>query len=162
MQKKITLLFLVLAIVGCKNDDSDKNEKDKIKTAHWLLGRWENKSADGVLSEIWTKTNDSTFQGQSYFIKDKDTIHFETIVLQQKGEDLTYNANVKGQNEDKPVTFSLTETTENQLIFESKKQEYPQKISYQKAPNNNLVTTISGLVDGKISTEKYTLVKGKQ
>jgi hypothetical protein len=159
MDTKIILLFLVLALVSCKNSDSDKIEKEKIKMAHWLLGTWENKSADGVLSEIWTKTNDSTYQAQSFFIKGKDTIHFETIVLQQVGEDLTYSANIKGQNEDKPVAFSLAETTENQLVFENQKHDYPQKISYQKAANNNLVTTISGLVNGKTSAEKYTLVK---
>jgi len=161
MYKIITILFLVLTIISCKNGDSDKNEKEKIKAANWLLGNWENKSADGVLSEIWTKTNDSTFQGQSYFIKEKDTIHFETIVLQQTGENLTYSANVKGQNENKPVSFSFTETNENQIVFENKKHDYPQKISYQKAPNNNIVATVSGVIEGKPSTEKYTLSKSK-
>lgn len=161
MYTKITALFLVLAIVNCKNGDSDKNEKEKIKMVHWLLGTWENKSADGVLSEIWTKTNDSTYQAQSFFIKEKDTIHFETIVLQQVGEDLMYSATIKGQNEDKPVAFSLAEMTENQLVFENQKHDYPQKISYKKAPNSKLITTISGLINGKISNEKYTLVKNK-
>ena len=161
MYKKLTVLLLALAFISCKNDDSDTNEKEKIKAAHWILGTWENKSADGVLSETWTKTNDSTFQGQSYFIKEKDTIHFETIVLQQKDEALTYKATVKGQNEDKPVSFSLTETTENQLVFENKKHDYPQKISYQKDTKNNLVTIISGITDGKTTTEKYTLAKSK-
>jgi hypothetical protein len=161
MYTKITALFLVLAIVNCKNGDSDKNEKEKIKMVHWLLGTWENKSADGVLSEIWTKTNDSTYQAQSFFIKEKDTIHFETIVLQQVGEDLTYSATIKGQNEDKPVAFSLAEMTENQLVFENQKHDYPQKISYKKVPKSKLMTTISGLINGKISAEKYTLVKNK-
>jgi hypothetical protein len=109
MFQKTTLILLLLAIVSCK--ESDSNEKDKIKLAHWLLGKWENKSADGNLSETWKKVNDSTFQAQSYFIKDKDTLHFESIDLQQKGENLTYNATVKGQNNDKPVTFKHTNTT---------------------------------------------------
>ena len=161
MYKKMPFLLLALAFISCKNGDSDTNEKEKIKSAHWLLGTWENKSAEGVLSETWTKTNDSTFQGQSYFIKEKDTIHFETIILQQNGENLTYNATVKGQNEDKPVSFSLTETSENQLVFENKKHDYPQKISYQKDTKNNLVTIISGITDGKTTTEKYTLAKSK-
>lgn len=161
MCKKIIVLLFILSIVGCKNSDSDKNEKEKIKTAHWLLGTWQNKATDGVLSEIWTKANDSTYLGQSYFVKEKDTIHFETIVLQQIGENLKYITTVKGQNEDKPVTFSLIETTGNQLIFENKKHDYPQKISYKKADKNNLNTSISGMINGKISTEKYTLVKKK-
>ena len=71
MYKIITILFLVLTFISCKNGDSDKNEKEKIKAANWLLGNWENKSVDGVLSEIWTKTNDSTFQGSLTSLKKK-------------------------------------------------------------------------------------------
>ena len=161
MYKKLTVLLLALAFISCKNTDSDTNEKEKIKMAHWILGSWENKSAEGILTEIWAKTNDSTFQGQSYFIKEKDTIHFETMILQQIGENLTYNTTVKGQNEDKPVSFSLAETTENMLVFENKKHDYPQKISYQKNAKNNLITIISGVTDGKTTTEKYTFAKSK-
>ena len=65
----------------------------------------ENKSDDGNLQEIWKKANDSTFLGESYFIKEEDTIHFETIILQQNGEELKYNTTIKGQNNDEPVTF---------------------------------------------------------
>jgi hypothetical protein len=49
-----------------------------------ILGNWESKSDEGTLTESWSKVNDSTFQATSYFIKEKDTIHFETITLQQK------------------------------------------------------------------------------
>tara|TARA_R110000868_G_scaffold117174_2_gene311471 strand:- start:324 stop:809 length:486 start_codon:yes stop_codon:yes gene_type:complete len=161
MYKKITAACILVAIVSCKNDDSKNNEKEVIKTASWLLGKWENKSSNGVLSEIWTKANDSTYQGESYFINEKDTIHYETIVLQQIGETLVYKATVKGQNHDKAVSFSQDTPIENQLIFVNPKHDYPQKISYQKDAKNNLVATISGLIDGKQSTEKYTLAKSK-
>jgi hypothetical protein len=45
----------------------------------------------------------------------------------QIGEQLSYNANVRGQNDDKPVAFVLTETKENQLVFTNPKHDYPQK-----------------------------------
>ena len=32
-----------------------ENEKEKIKTAHWMLGKWEAKTPDGTLSENWEK-----------------------------------------------------------------------------------------------------------
>ena len=80
--------------------------------------------------ETWKKVNDSTFKAESYFIKEKDTLHFETIILQQKGEKLTYNATVKGQNNDKAVAFNLTSATEKKLVFENPKHDYPQKITY--------------------------------
>jgi hypothetical protein len=39
-------------------------KKDKIKTAHWLLGQWEAQSDGGTLTETWKKTNDSYYNGQ--------------------------------------------------------------------------------------------------
>ncbi|MFV8371371.1 DUF6265 family protein [Flavobacterium sp. LB2P74] len=157
MFQKTTLILLLLVIVSCKNYDSNKNEK--IKAASWLLGNWENKSADGNLSEIWKKVNDSTFQAESYFIKEKDTLHFETITLQQKGEELTYNAAVKGQNNDKLVSFKLTTATDKQLVFENPKHDYPQKISYTQITPENLAAKITGIQQGKPSSEQFSMKK---
>lgn len=159
MFQKTTLILLLLAIVSCKK--SDANEKDKIKISHWLLGNWENKTADGNLTETWKKVNDSTFEAQSYFIKEKDTLHFESITLQQKGEELTYNATVKGQNNDKPITFKLTNSTEKQLVFENPKHDYPKKIIYTQINEDNLIAEISGTLEGKSSSEKFSMKKSK-
>ncbi|MDI5886281.1 MULTISPECIES: DUF6265 family protein [Flavobacterium] len=159
MFRKTTLILLLLVIVSCKNSDSNKNEK--IKAASWLLGNWENKSADGNLTENWEKLNDSTFQAQSYYIKEKDTVHFESIILQQKGENLTYTATVKGQNNDKPVVFKLTTATDKQVSFENLKHDYPQKISYSQITPDSLVAKISGIQQGKSSSEQFSMKKIK-
>ncbi|MFV8379679.1 DUF6265 family protein [Flavobacterium sp. LB3R33] len=159
MLQKTTLILLLLAVVSCKNSDSNKNEK--IKAASWLLGNWENKAVDGTLTEYWDKVNDSTFQAQSYFIKEKDTVHFESIVLQQKGENLTYTATVKGQNNDKPVAFKLTTATDKQVSFENLKHDYPQKISYTQITPDSLVAKISGIQQGKPSSEQFSMKKIK-
>lgn len=159
MFQKTTLILLLLVIVSCKNSDSNKNEK--IKAASWLLGNWENKSADGNLTENWEKVNDSTFQAQSYYIKEKDTVHFESIILQQKGENLTYTATVKGQNNDKPVVFKLTTATDKQVSFENLKHDYPQKISYSQITPDSLVAKISGIQQGKPSSEQFSMKKIK-
>jgi hypothetical protein len=159
MFPKTTLLLLLLAIVSCKN--SDANEKEKIKAANWLLGNWESKSVEGKLTETWKKVNDSTFQAQSYFIKEKDTLHFESITLQQKGEELTYSAAVKGQNNDKSVTFKLTTATEKQMVFENLKHDYPQKISYTQITADSLVAKISGMQQAKPSSEQFSMKRIK-
>lgn len=159
MFQKITLIFLLLVLVSCKHSGS--NEKDKIKAARWILGNWENKTADGNLSETWKKVNDSTFHGQSYFIKEKDTLHFESITLQQKGEELSYSATVKGQNNEEPVTFKLTNSTDTQMVFENPKHDYPQKISYTQINDDSLVAEISGTLEGKPSSEKFVMKKFK-
>lgn len=159
MFQKTTLILLLLAIVSCKN--SEATEKDKIKAANWLLGKWETKTADGNLSENWKKLNDSTFQGESFFIKGKDTLHFESIVLQQKGEELFYNATVKGQNENKAVPFKLTLGNDKQLVFENAKHDYPKKIFYTLIKKDSLVASISGVQQGKTSWEKFGMKKSE-
>ena len=161
MFQKITLILLLLTIISCKNSDSNESKNEKIKATSWLLGNWENNAADGNLKENWQKVNDSTFKAQSYYIKKKDTIHFETITLQQKGELLIYTATVKGQNEDKPIAFKLTTTTENQVVFENPKHDYPQKINYKLADATTLIAKISGKQAGKVTSETYTLKKMK-
>lgn len=157
MFQKTTLLLLFLSIVSCKNTES--NEKEKIKKTDWLLGKWENKVDEGVLSENWKRLNDSTFQAESFFIKEKDTLHFESITLQQKGEELFYSATVKGQNNDKPVTFKMTSETDKKLVFENPKHDYPQKITYSLINKDSLVAEISGIQLGKPSSEKFGMKK---
>ena len=157
MFQKITLITLIIAFVSCQKKETV--EKHKIKTADWLIGNWENTTPEGVLSENWQKLNDSTFSASSYFIKGKDTLHFETIVLAQLGENLTYKATVKGQNEEKPVFFPSTAESDKQLVFENPKHDYPQKITYTKGANNTLTAEISGKLNGKPSSEKFVLTK---
>lgn len=164
MFQKILFILLIVSFVSCKKSDSNSaedTEKEKIKTARWLIGTWENKSAEGNLKEIWNKVNDSTYEGQSYFIKGKDTIHFEKIQLQQKGEELTYSPTVRGQNDDQPVTFPLTNASDKELIFENPKHDYPQKISYNNISKDSLIAEISGIQSGKPSSEKYLMKKIK-
>jgi hypothetical protein len=157
MFQKITLLMLLLAIVSCKKTESV--EKDKIKIADWLIGTWENKSPDGVLTETWQKVNDSTFSATSYFIKTKDTLHSEKIILSQKGEMLMYSATVNGQNNDKAIDFGSTTETENKLVFENPSHDYPQKITYTKSSNNTIIGEISGNLRGKMTTERFIMLK---
>ncbi|MEO7977710.1 DUF6265 family protein [Flavobacterium sp.] len=149
--------MILLAIVSCQKRESV--EKDKIKAADWLIGNWQNTSDEGVLNENWQKVNDSTFSATSHFIKGKDTLHFENIVLAQKSETLTYIATVKGQNDGKPVAFSSTSETENKLTFENPQHDYPQKITYTKGVNNTLTAEISGKLQGKLTSEKFIMTK---
>ncbi|QGK75068.1 DUF6265 family protein [Flavobacterium sp. SLB02] len=157
MFQKITLSMLLVAVVSCQKKESV--EKDKIKIADWLIGNWKNTSPDGTLTENWTKLNDSTFSGASYFIKGKDTLHFESIVLAQKGETLTYFATVKGQNDDKSVAFPSTAESDKQLVFENPKHDYPQKITYTIGANNTITAEATGNLQGKVTTERFIMVK---
>ena len=148
----------ILMFISCQN----KSEKkfDKLEKMNWLLGNWENEMPEGVLTETWTKENDSTFSGTTYFIiNKKDTVHSEAIILKQLNDELIYRPTVKGQNNDEPVDFKLSSESENSFSFENPKHDYPQKIVYKKVNETNLVATISGMQQGKQSTESYQMKK---
>lgn len=157
MKKTILILLIALTFSSCLKS----KEASKIVVADWLLGKWENNSENGNLSETWKKVNDSLYDGESYFIKGKDTLHFETIQLIQKGEDLLYVSTIRGQNNDKPVTFVHKADIEKQLVFENPKNDFPQKISYSKITNDSIVIKISGIQQGKPSSAKYSMRKMK-
>jgi hypothetical protein len=157
MKKAALILVILLLFASC----GKSKEISKIVGKDWLLGKWENKSDEGNLLEIWTKTNDSIYIGESYFIKEKDTLHSEKIQLKQKGEDLFYIPTVKGQNNDKPVTFIFKDTIGKKLVFENPKHDYPQKIIYSQLSKDRMIILISGIQQGKVSSIKYSLKKTK-
>lgn len=157
MKKLILSLLIILTLASCQKS----KEVSKIVDKDWLLGKWENKSNEGHLLEIWSKANDSLFIGESYFIKEKDTLHAEKMELQQKGENLFYISIIKGQNNDKPITFKHNIEIEKQLVFENKKNDYPKKISYNPISKDGLTIEISGVQQGKPSFDSYTLKKTK-
>lgn len=157
MRLHLIFIIFILSFTSCKKSEDNKN--DKIKSAIWLLGNWENNSEFGNLTENWTKVNDSTYQGQSYFIKNKDTLHFESISLQQIGENLTYTAKVEGQNKNESIPFKLKSITAKQMVFENVKHDYPQKIVYNQITKDSLVAVISGIQEGKPTSEQFAMKK---
>jgi Domain of unknown function (DUF6265) len=155
MKYSIFILIAVLTLVSCQKS----KEVSKIVGQDWLLGKWENKSDDGNLLEIWKKANDSLFIGESYFIKEKDTLHSEKIELQQRGENLVYVSTIKGQNNDKPVDFKHNIEIEKQLVFENPKNDYPRKIVYKPIAKDRIFIEVSGIQQDKPSSIQYSMKK---
>lgn len=157
MKNAIVIVVCVL-FISCQNT-SDKNFK-QLEKMNWLVGQWENNTSNGLLTETWKKDNDSTFLGESYFINNKkDTVHSESIILKQLKDELIYSPTVNGQNNDESVDFKLSSAIENSFSFENPKHDYPQKIVYKKVNENSFVASISGMQQGKQSTESYLMKK---
>jgi hypothetical protein len=155
MTRRIFLFLILLALISCQKS----NKIDRLKSSNWLLGQWENKTDNGKLLEIWKKVNDSLYIGESFFIKRDDTLHFEKIQLKQKGEKLCYISTIKGQNNDKSITFSHNIEVQNRLVFENSNNVYPRKIVYQRFSKAHLLIEISGIQNRKPSSTRYTLKK---
>jgi len=163
-------LFVIAA--SCRNNDTPAKvplSKDIKITQHyyqinemtWLEGTWQNQTNDGLFTEQWTKVNDSVFTAVSAVTKDKDTLFYETVVLDQKGDSLHYIVTTPKQNDAKPVSFTLKSFTANSYIFENKQHDFPQRITYTKVTNDSLMAEISGTQNGKPAVEQFPM-KRKQ
>lgn len=159
-QKNYIAIGIITAALFISCQKTQENKYAKLEKMSWLIGQWENKMPYGVLTETWTKDNDSTFSGKSYFIKnEKDTVHSESIILTQIKDELVYRPTVKGQNNDEPVEFKLTADLDNSFAFENPKHDFPQKIVYKKVNDKSLLATISGNQGGKPVSESYPMTK---
>lgn len=147
--------------VPLSNDVKTRQRYDQIKEFAWLEGKWQNNTSDGLFTEKWTKETDSTFAGYSTIIKGKDTIFFETIVLDQKGDSLHYIVTTPKQNDARPVSFTLKSFTANSYIFENKQHDFPQRITYTKVTNDSLVAEISGTQNNKPAVEEFPMKRVK-
>jgi hypothetical protein len=153
------LFFLFLSVSLLLFSCTNKSKNEKIKASEWLVGEWKNESKEGIVTENWSKTNDSTLTAGSFFIKEEDTLHFENIILKEKEDELVYETIIQGQNNDKPIVFPLLSETENELVFENLQNDYPQKIKYQRNSKPAITITISGKQAKKFVSEQFKMIK---
>jgi len=151
MKKIVFILLVFIQLLYSCNNLSDKisNENKAIAKLDLLLGTWENIQDESEFYEIWRKENDSVFYGESFLLVSKDTVFFETILLEQIREDLFLTPTNKGQNDGNPVTFKLISNENNVFVFENKEHDFPQRIIYTNPTLDSLFAYIEGNENGK-------------
>ncbi|MGU3375736.1 DUF6265 family protein [Chryseobacterium sp. M5A1_1a] len=155
MKTKLILITIGVLIMG-----SWTQKQGEIKKMEWLLGTWETKTPKGSLYETWTKKSNTEFQGESYYLKNKDTLTFESVRLVEKGNKLHYIVSVKGQNNEQPVDFvSKSGSNSTSLIFENQQNDFPQTITYKKIRKDSLFAEISGMMNGKMAKQAFPMKK---
>lgn len=163
--KKMIVALAAFTLASCadkKNDATTKvnSAKAELSDAQWLLGRWENQSEEGIMTETWTRESDSSFAAKTYFITDGDTAFSESVRLVGRNGSLVYIAKAMGQNDDKPVEFGLTAADGKTMTFENPAHDYPEKIVYENY-GDSLKAWISGHKLGVESKEEFPLKKVK-
>ncbi len=159
---KILIAFItIITLQSCNKYDADGKliKYEELEKAKFLLGDWEKTDSIGTLIEIWKTQNDSTFTGKSFFVINKDTIRKETIEMVQDKEHLLYTSTIIGENNDEPIPYQLTKSTDSLLVFENPKYNFPKKITYKLTGEKRITATISGILKGQNSSESYQLAK---
>jgi hypothetical protein len=108
----------------------------------WIVNKWMYKEGDNVTFENWVKLNDELFSGESYTVKDGDTILNEQLKIEKIGDDVYYTAIVK--HNPGPVHFKLIEHGENKAVFENPEHDFPNRIIYELKEGNFLYARVEG------------------
>ena len=168
MNKLIAISIVVISgLFSCNSSKQEEatiiaSKVNLLDTAKWFIGTWQNETLDGLFTEQWNQKNDSVYSAIStVVVNHKDTVFFESILLEQKNNELFYTVSVKDQNKEAPVSFKLTSLSPNQLVFENPTHDFPTRITYLKISENSIAASISGLIDGKEKIEQFPMKKIK-
>jgi hypothetical protein len=171
--KTIFLFAATATLISCGNETESTNETPEVPEtpepivyaeldkATWLIGTWQMIMDDQTTTETWQRQNDSTLSGTSCTLIGADTVSYETLSLTQNGSDLFYIPTVSGQNNNEPVKFRLTGSTDELLIFENPEHDFPQKITYNRLADDSLFAEISGKIDGEVMEIGFSMNKVK-
>jgi hypothetical protein len=120
-----------------------------------LAGRWKMETRGGKLFEEWKVLEEGKLNGRSYKLVGSDTIALEKVLLQLDGTTISYIPTVGGQNNNQPVTFNMSASSDNSFTFENKQHDFPQRVIYRFVNNDSLVARTEGTVNGKLKSSDF-------
>lgn len=121
----------------------DKNiTESPLEKLDWIVDRWIYTDSKEITYENWVKTNDSLYSGESYTVRDGDTVFNEQLKIGKVGDDVYYTAIVK--HHPGPVTFKLIDIDNNRAVFENPEHDFPNRITYGLRDNSILYAKAEG------------------
>jgi predicted enzyme related to lactoylglutathione lyase len=125
-----------------------------------ITGTWQ--TENGQITETWRMSRDSVFRATAFAAAGdmKNPVPEEYIRIVRDGEKTFYEAQVAGQNDEKPVLFRLTGLDTNRMVFTNPDHDFPRKIEYTLESPDRLNAIVSdGSTSGKSITFKYRKMK---
>lgn len=153
---KTTFIFILSALLlfSCNNS----NPIDDIK---WIEGNWQATVQGNEVMENWKKENDSTWTGESAFVKDGKTLFTEIMSIRLRDDQLVFISAVSDQNGGTEIEFTELSKTANKIVFENTTHDFPQKITYELQKDNKLLAYITGDLNGQPERIDFKFTKVK-
>jgi len=130
-------------------------------TLHWLTGTWKSESSNGVYTENWLKSGDTCLLGESFLIREHDTVFLESIEIRNINDTLCYIPTVIGQNNSLPVKFTLFRLSLDTVVFQNLLHDFPQRITYTLVQPGSIHAWIDGIDNGIARREDFRMVRLK-
>lgn len=122
-----------------------------------LEGTWFMPTDRGDRLESWRVQDDSTLIGRGMRIKPEngDTVTLENLRLELRDTTITYIAIARGQNQNRPISFKLTQADYDGYVFENPAHDDPQKIRYLLLGNRELQVFTEGKRNNRTVTQEF-------
>jgi hypothetical protein len=117
-----------------------------VERVAWLQGCWSLQSGDRIVEEQWMAPRANTMLGMGRTVRGERLVEHESVVLRAQGSELHFEAHPGGKT---PATFVAREASEREVIFESPREEFPQRVGYRRGEDDTLLAWIEGSVNGK-------------
>jgi hypothetical protein len=163
---KRVLIGICCVLAACGQGESPEVQategttENNIQKVGWILGSWYMDTPDGVISEEWSKADDSTYTGFGMMQSPKgDTLFSEHLKVSDRNGVLWYIPRVSNQNDGKEVLFKETAASADSIVFENPEHDFPQRIVYHKTSDSTIHAYIEGVQEGKNRKEEFNYIK---
>lgn len=122
-----------------------------------LEGTWFMPTDRGDRLESWRIQDDSTLVGRDFRIKPEngDTVTLENLRIELRDTNVTYIVIARGQNQNRPIAFRLTQADYDGYVFENPAHDDPKKIRYLLLGNRELQVFTEGKRNNRTVTQEY-------
>lgn len=126
----------------------------------WMAGSWQtDKSGRMVSDEHWAQPTGGIMIGMSRTVAGDKLASFESLRIEQRGEQIFYVASVKGRC---PATdFKLTRLTGQEVVFENPEHDFPKRIIYRKKSATEMIASIDAGEGTKSLDYTYHLITNR-
>jgi hypothetical protein len=124
-----------------------------LDSLYWMLGEWQQDHGKKITTETWTKLSPSTYEGFGQTVlKSEDKITFiESLRIIEMSGEVFYLAKVS--HNEFPISFKLSECSNNSVVFENANHDFPQKIVYQLSKDGLILTVTVSNNDRQFTVE---------
>lgn len=151
---------IVALLVVVLSTNASAQHKDRILPLSWIEGDWVYNSETGTITESWVKDSDSSYSGEGKFMDKAGKVKSsEKIKLNQRDGYLWYVPVISNQNGGNPVYFKEVSNTPNELVFENLEHDYPQRITYRKVSDTEMIAIVEGKVDNQEYKQEYRYIR---
>jgi hypothetical protein len=144
MNKMFNRLLMSLVLFGGLN--AYASDCGDAAVAHWMLGNWQSKTAQSIVTENWLSAGGNSMTGLGTTVSLNGSVagasFVESLGVIQMAGEVFYLA--KPQQNKVPVAFKLVECSDNYLKFANPLHDFPQTIEYRLHSPNRMVALVVG------------------